>query len=103
MLMLSFRRIVVSTLRSARKGEGMTRYVLTTHFRDRVRATALAHHELTRIGGVAHADFNRFLHGTPFGPRSRQRLLLVGAALGLTDDKCCEIFPDPIFKGQSSL
>jgi hypothetical protein len=74
----------------------MTRYVLTTLFRQRVRKSALAHHALACVGGLAHADFNRFLHGTPFGARSRQRVLLIGRHLELADDACCQTFDDPI-------
>jgi hypothetical protein len=79
----------------------MTRYVLTQGFREGVRDSALTHHALARTGGLAHADFSRFLQGTHFGERSRRLLLLIGQALGLSGDKCCQIYSDPILTGES--
>ena len=84
-------------LTSNTESPGPQLFILTRKFCASVRANRQPQQTVARAGHIAPCDFSRYLHGTPFGPRTRRRVEFVGAVLGLAAEACTEPFVDPVF------
>jgi hypothetical protein len=72
------------------------RYRLSSSFRDAVKASGVARYRLATRGNLSPARFCELWNHVTFGRITRERVIAIGATLGLGANACVDLVNDAL-------
>ena len=62
-----------------------------------IHSSGLKKYNIAATGGISPTSLSLYLGGSVFGPAARQRVVLIGRALGIAEDQITIDVPDPLY------